>query len=539
MRHTRLRDLFTFRPRTMTVLTVLWLLVRVMVVGGGLLLQAVFDQLTTDPDAPRIWWLLAAVAGVFTAQTVLWMDVLLGRWEMPFAMGLTARLREDRMSSLLRLPAADALRVPVGDAVSRFGRDVEQLRRLPIWSLSIASRFVGGAAMWGVMLWLSPAVGLGVLLPFATVLVGSRLMDRRLGRLREAASRDAAEVASLIAETVRAAATVVTAGTHGAVLERMRRLNRRRESSAVADQTFRETQDSFSFLASTASAGLVMLTAAGDLHAGTLSVGDLALLVYFATMVGDMVLFTGQVVQRIRVTRVSLDRLRTLAAPDKNGRAATPAALPPLREFSVESLSASYGGRAVVRDVSFRLPAGSLTVVTGGVATGKTTLLRAALGLIPATGGLRWNGEAVTCPGASLTAPRVGYVPQAPQLFTGTIADNVRVSGEGDPSDVVELAGLGPDLAVLPDGLDTVVGVGGRRLSGGQAQRVALARALWRRPDLLVLDDVDSALDAVTARALWERLLALPDVTVLAVTHHPMALRHADTVVRLGTAPTP
>jgi ATP-binding cassette, subfamily B, bacterial len=89
------------------------------------------------------------------------------------------------------------------------------------------------------------------------------------------------------------------------------------------------------------------------------------------------------------------------------------------------------------------------------------------------------------------------------------------------------------DLALMEDGLETVVGPRGVRLSGGQVQRVAAARAFVRRPDLLVFDDLSSALDVDTERELWRRVFSDPAVTVLAVSHRPAALRRADQVVVL------
>jgi ATP-binding cassette subfamily B protein len=90
-----------------------------------------------------------------------------------------------------------------------------------------------------------------------------------------------------------------------------------------------------------------------------------------------------------------------------------------------------------------------------------------------------------------------------------------------------------PDIAAMPDGLDSLVGSRGVRLSGGQVQRTAAARMFVRGPDLLVFDDLSSALDVETEATLWERVFARPDATVLAVSHRRAALRRADTIIVL------
>ena len=160
-----------------------------------------------------------------------------------------------------------------------------------------------------------------------------------------------------------------------------------------------------------------------------------------------------------------------------------------------------------VRDVSFRVARGSFTVITGQIGSGKTTLLRAVLGLLPKDGGeIRWNGEPVAMPAEFFRPPHSAYTPQVPRLFSTTLRENILMGvSNGDEGEAtsplqaaVRQAVLEPDVAALEHGLDTVVGPRGVRLSGGQVQRSAAARMLIRDPELLVCDDLSSALDVET-----------------------------------------
>ena len=136
-----------------------------------------------------------------------------------------------------------------------------------------------------------------------------------------------------------------------------------------------------------------------------------------------------------------------------------------------------------------------------------------------------------------MVPPRVAYVPQVPRLFSEPLADAVLLGLPDERLDTaLHLACMEDDLAAMPHGIDTVVGSRGVRLSGGQVQRVAAARALARRPALLVVDDLSSALDAATEAALWDRILTAVDLDgtgVLVVTHRPAGLARADEVVTL------
>ena len=132
--------------------------------------------------------------------------------------------------------------------------------------------------------------------------------------------------------------------------------------------------------------------------------------------------------------------------------------------------------------------------------------------------------------------PRCAYTPQVPRLFSDPLRENILLGVPAGPAalaEAVRLAVLEPDVAGMEHGLDTIVGARGVRLSGGQVQRAAAARMFVREPDLLVFDDLSSALDVETEAALWERVFARPDNTVLAVSHRRAALRRADQIIVL------
>ena len=194
------------------------------------------------------------------------------------------------------------------------------------------------------------------------------------------------------------------------------------------------------------------------------------------------------------------------------------------------------GGRGIT-GVNLRLPRGTLTVVTGRVGAGKTTLLRTLLGLLPGEAGeIRWNDQVVDDPSAFLVPPRCAYTAQVPRLFNETLKQNILLGLPDDPAALgVALRGavLEHDVPALAAGLETRVGSGGVTLSGGQVQRVAAARMFMRDAELLVIDDLSSALDVATERVLWERLPTGGDVTCLAGSHRRIALTRADQIIVL------
>ena len=135
---------------------------------------------------------------------------------------------------------------------------------------------------------------------------------------------------------------------------------------------------------------------------------------------------------------------------------------------------------------------------------------------------------------AFLIPPNAAFLPQVPQLISDSVADNIALGIVDDEqlSLALELAAVRADIDEMPDGVDTMIGPRGLRLSGGQRQRVATARALVHSPELVVLDDLSSALDIETELQLWANLAAA-GITVLAVSHRAIAFDRADQVLRL------
>jgi ATP-binding cassette subfamily B protein len=204
----------------------------------------------------------------------------------------------------------------------------------------------------------------------------------------------------------------------------------------------------------------------------------------------------------------------------------------PLELLELRGLSAVHDdGTVGVEDFDLTVEAGQLVLLLGQVGSGKSSLLSALAGLVHHNGSLRWNGAEVGDPQVFLRPGQVAYVAQVPRVLSGTFGGNVDLDHSRDVDGAIDDARLGRDVA-LAGGTNALVGHRGVRLSGGQVQRLALARALAAGAELLLADDVSSALDAHTEVELW-RALRERGVTVLGATSKRAALQQADVVVVL------
>src|SRR5690606_3919895 len=132
-----------------------------------------------------------------------------------------------------------------------------------------------------------------------------------------------------------------------------------------------------------------------------------------------------------------------------------------------------------------------------------------------------------------LVPPNAAFLPQVPQLISDSVVDNVALGPTPRTlvDEALRVAEIADDVAAMPAGGDTLIGPRGLRLSGGQRQRLATARALVHAPELVVLDDLSSAVDVETELRLWDNLAAA-GLTVIAVSHRAVAFERADQVIR-------
>jgi ATP-binding cassette subfamily B protein len=381
------------------------------------------------------------------------------------------------------------------------------------------------------------------------------VLDTRIKRYRAADREAAGAVSGFVGDVMAAATTVKVNDATEPALAHLHRLVETRRHTAVRDRVLDDGVQAFGQGAADVGLGLVLLVTAGSLASGAFDVGQLAVFTAYIGWLSFLPRMVGRVLARRKQAAVAFGRMRGLVADEHEDNVVRTRHLPiargehnarpaphrpervPLQRLRVVGLSAVYPSGAGVHDVSFELTRGSFTVVTGPIGSGKTTLLRAVLGLVhdaDVRGEVWWNDELIADRAAFLVPPNAAFLPQVPQLISDSVADNITL-GEMSVESLtraLELAAVRADIEDMPDGTGTLIGPRGLRLSGGQRQRVATARALVHSPEIVVLDDLSSALDVETELQLWTNLAAA-GMTVLAVSHRAVAFERADHIVRL------
>jgi ATP-binding cassette subfamily B protein len=540
----------------------LWVIVIAFPVLTGLLLKALFDRFSEGAaaSASQIAWLLVALVVLdVVRQAIFWLAI--ATWPYWWN-AVETLLRANVLRSILCSPGPAARRLPASsaEALNRFRDDVEDLLLLTdIW-VDLAGDIAFSVIALAIMFSIDARVTLVVVLPLLAIIVVTRLLSDRIKRTHAAARSAAADVSEQLGGLFGGVLSLKAAGAESAAIEKLRQHNAIRRTLEVRARLLTDLLDTLTVSSVEFSTGLVLLLVAPGMRAGTFTVGDLALFTAYVGWLAGLPRRVGRMLYRQRQASVAGARLVRLLTEQEDDHTlvehrpvyfrtpAPPAPAPapvdrPFESLVVEGLSAHHQSWARgVDDVDLQIRRGELVVITGPVGSGKTTLVRALLGLLPREAGvIRWNGEVVDDPGVFLVPPRAAYAAQVPRLWSASLRENLVLGWDATDADVaraLHLARLDEDVAGMTDGLATIVGPRGMRLSGGQLQRALAARALVRQPELLVVDDLSSALDVETERALWEGLVddtgrASSPAALLVVSHRLAVLDRADRIVEL------
>ena len=546
--------------------TLAWSAFSLLLLLPGLIEQRIFDRLTGDATlnlwgAGSVWTLLALMAGVEVMRVLARYWTLLS--DMAFQEPLRALLQRNLMESVMNQPGAQALPVAPGEAVSRFGDDVGEVKDFPVWLPDMLGKLLFAlfaiVIMWRINWQMTlVAVGPGLLGLWLAKFAWSRML-----RACEASALARDAVKGYLGEILGAVQAIKVADAETNVIKHFHGINATRRKAELREKLFRNLAFSTSDQVTQVGIGLVLLLAGLGIRNGSFTVGDFALFMSYIWSITWFFRDCGAFIGDYQTQAISLARLEELAqAPIAEALLpARPIYLtqepPPLtfpertaehqlQTLTVKGLTYRYPSSGQgIEGIDLQLQAGSFTVITGRVGAGKSTLLRVLLGLLPRTAGeIRWNDQLVADPAVFFTPPRTAYTAQVPRLFSESLRDNI-LMGRSDSggaanslATAIHAAVMEADITQLDAGLDTIVGPRGVKLSGGQVQRSAAARMFAREAELLVFDDLSSALDVETERLLWDRLrdqagspAARP--TCLVVAHRRAALRQADHIIVL------
>ena len=543
-----------YKPWLYLLHALLWCMYSLSFLIAGLLARAFLDTLTGSAHLPiGNTGLIVLLVILAVSRVALWLTA--GFVEIILRFTMSGLVRRNLLRYILKRPGAQTLPYSIGETISRFRDDAYQAEDTIDWSDEITGQGLLAVGAFLVLLHINVRITLVAILPLVVVVAIVQKASAALGHYRAASSQATSQVTGAIGDILAAVQTIQAAGAEERIVARFQQLNEQRRTTMLTDRLATQALDAITTNTVSVGTGLIMLLAPDLLRTGDITVGDFALFVSYLGFIADFTTGLGQFLAAYQQAGTAFARMSGLLgnAPPAAPVEPTPLHLhgllptipPPVdntadRLILLETRGLTYHHSQSglgINGVDLSLPRGTLTVITGRTGVGKTTLLQTLLGLLPRqTGEIKWNNYIVDDAASFFVPPRTAYTAQVPCLFSETLKQNILL-GLPDDADAltvaVQSAVLEHDVQALEEGLETPVGTRGVKLSGGQMQRTATARMLVRRADLLVIDDLSSALDVETEQTLWERIFEHKNMTCLVVTHRRAVLQRADHIIIL------
>jgi ATP-binding cassette subfamily B multidrug efflux pump len=453
-------------------------------------------------------------------------------------------LRNVYFENLERQPPSFFHAHPTGDLMARATNDLQAVRMLcgPAIMYSFNTLFAGAGSLF-FMARIDGRLTLMALVMMPFVALATNLFGQRIHRLFTGVQEKFSGISARVQENlagVRVVRAYAQEEREQADFDRVNREyledNRRLIGWTVAFFPLLQGLIGLGFVAVLWYGGRLVLD-------GTISVGEFVTFNFFLTKLAWPMIAIGWVINLVQRGTASLIRIREVLDTEPAIRDEEPLVDPGEIQGAVrfKDLTFSYdpGAAPVLADIDVDVPAGQTVAVVGRTGSGKSTMLGLIPRLLdPVEHSLAVDGIDVRRLPLARLRSAIGMVPQETFLFSATIRENIAFGRSDAPLEEVleasRLAGLGSDLGMFPQGLDTIVGERGITLSGGQKQRVALARALLRAPRILLLDDCLSAVDTQTEEEILRNLRRVfQGRTVFLVSHRISTVRDADQILVL------
>ncbi len=498
-----------------------------------------YQEYTTSQFFRGVSLLLAAAIGVAFVSRVAknfqdyFINVIVQR--------LGAQIYCDGLSHSLELPYSVFEDQRSGETLGKLQKVRTDVERLTTSSINIVfTSLVGILWVMGYAISVHWVIAVVYFLTVPVLGVLSSVLSRKIKRIQKVIVAETTALAGATTESLRNIELVKSLGLAG---QEIRRLNSTTGKILQLELKKVRYLRSLSFVQGTAVNFLrnsILFLMLYLIFAQEITVGQFFALWIYSFFIFGPLQELGSVINVYREAEVSLSNLDEILKTPTDPRPANPVFLPDIHrlEFSEVRFQHRSASKPALQDISFNVERGETIAFVGPSGSGKTTLVKLLVGLYtPQEGQIFYDGSAMTDVDLDHLRERIGFVTQDTQLFSGTIRENLLFvnpkASDAACMDVLQKSACQSLLARADKGLDTLIGEGGVKVSGGEKQRLSIARALLRQPSLLVFDEATSSLDSLTEEEISETIREISlrdDLISILIAHRLSTVLHADRI---------
>ena len=516
----------------------------IVTVGANLAMPYVIRLIIDGLEArtlsnAHLWNLLYVFMGIGAVSIVF--SRMLRRVPMKMSHKIEYTLRGDVFEHLTKLDQTYYRSERTGDLMTRLSSDINIIRD------SVGQGFLQGSRTITVIVMASIVMGLTepklaglVIVVFTPMVLFFFFVLRMMRRYQQELQEHVSEVSNYCQETFSGIRCV-----KGFALERRRNSEFEGLNSGLVRKTMRmqaTRQFLFPFMAFWFALGTILVFIVGGkkIIAGSMTIGTLTQFIQYLLYMQWPLLALSWVLSMLQRGKVSWIRVKTILEQTPNlssNAGAQPFSKPTDSTIRFEGVDLEIGGRTLLDSIDLEIPRGMTLGITGPTGSGKTLLASLVARLAdPTNGTVRIGGRDLREVSLAELRGMIGYAAQEPVLFSRTLAHNIGYGVENADGSIIgwaaDIAHLHHDIETFPEQYETLLGERGVTLSGGQRQRTSISRAIARKPEILILDDVLSAVDTQTEAAIMAKLQpVMAERTTLFVSHRISTLRYADEIV--------
>lgn len=531
-----LKRLKKFAP-SIALITILNSLVAVSAVGLALVSKTVIDTATGHSDKNFTVCVVALFAILMLELASYGLSSIINTRTTG---KITISLRNYLFSVLVRKKYSDVSSYHTGDFLNRFTSDVQQIVGAAVSLIpSIASMLTKLVSAILAMVYLNPiiaviVVALGFIVPFL-----GRFISKKYKYMHKICQQTEGQATSFLQESF---ANIVVIKTFISELPVLKKLNEymAKNYKAKVKRTYISTAMSLSLMTFfNVGYYLVLVWGAGAISKEIITYGTLTAFLQLVSQVRAPLQNISGILPQYYSAMASAERLMVIENMESEIEPAESTELESLKQnfqkVSVKNLAFSYDDEIILKNCSFEFYRNKITALTGESGSGKSTLFKILLGLYEPLGGSVCFDDDI--PINSSTRGMFAYVPQGNMILSGTIRENITLCNpnvsEEEVIKAAKTAAIYDFITTLPDGFDTVLSERGAGLSEGQVQRISIARALLFDAPILLFDEATSALDEQTETTLLNNIKALPNKTVLFITHRNTSISVCDSIIHV------